>query len=88
MNLQKATLAKMISDEYKFNGHNIEKESIVEIVKRITDIINNQKLKESLVENFFNALRIGAVGSLSKNPMDLVVKFYQFVEAKRTKLSS
>jgi hypothetical protein len=88
MNLQKATLAKIISDEYKFNGHHLEKENVVEIVERLTDIINDKQIKESLIDSFLRKLRIGAIGSLSKNPMDLVVKFYQFMDQNRPKLSS
>jgi hypothetical protein len=85
--ITKKQIAELILKEFNFNGYKIETTTLKEIAETIEFMYlksNNSKVN---INEFFNNLHYGEYGVLFKQSSDIVSKFRNYCESKRTVLS-
>jgi hypothetical protein len=83
----KTELAKLIKVEYDFNDYAITPDKLISIVETFNGIIERFGINEKIIKDFFVDLHFGKLGTMYKAPSDIVSKFYNYCDKKRSKLS-
>jgi len=85
--ITKEKIAELILIEYQFNNYSIDKETLKKIAETMETMYLKANNKKVNIEEFFENLHYGEYGVMFKQSSDIISKFRNYIQSKKTVLA-
>ena len=80
-------LADKIKVEYEFNEYELTPTKLKEMTLVMYNVIEQNRINQSMVDKFFTDLHCGKLGMFYKQPISFLSVFYKFYESNNKHLA-